>query len=47
MVDVACEVNLAHGSNISLLIVDLKNWEHGFLSAMPLQAEVERDGVPV
>jgi len=47
MVDVACEVNLAHGSNISLLIVDLKNWEHGLLSAMSLRAEVERDGVPV
>ncbi|MBC7325338.1 MAG: nucleotidyltransferase domain-containing protein [Moorella sp. (in: Bacteria)] len=47
MVDEVCEVNLEYGSNISLLIVDGDNWERGLLSAMPLRAEVERDGVAI
>ena len=47
MVDVACGVNLEHGSNISLLIVDRESWEAGLLSEMPIREEVARDGVPV
>ncbi len=39
------EVNLAHGSNISILIVSAEEWEKGAISVLPIHAFIEEEGV--
>ena len=43
--DLVFDVNLARGTNISTVVVDSESWLRGALSAMPIRAEVEAEGV--
>jgi predicted nucleotidyltransferase len=45
--DVVFEVNLRHDTNFSTLVVDLKSWETGIISVLPLRDEIMRDGIRV
>jgi len=45
--DLAFEINLRYGTNISTLVVDRRSWEAGALSVLPLREEILRDGVPL
>ncbi|MDA8334016.1 MAG: nucleotidyltransferase domain-containing protein [Peptococcaceae bacterium] len=45
MCDVVFDINLSHGTNISILVADKTKWETGLLSLLPLHEEVEKDGV--
>lgn len=45
--DAVFEINLEHGTNISTLAVEREAWENGFLSILPIRAEIARDGVPL
>ena len=45
--DVVFEVNLRHDTNFSTLVVDLKSWETGLISVLPVHDEIMRDGVQV
>ena len=38
------KINLHYDSNISVLVVDLHNWEEGLISVMPIREEVQRQG---
>ena len=39
------DINLAHESNISVLIVSQQEWEDGLLTVLPIHAEVEKVGI--
>ena len=39
------EINLALGTNLSVLIVSQEEWEQGYLSFLPIHIEVEEGGV--
>ena len=41
------EINLRYDTNISVIIVGHENWEREPLSVMPLEREIENEGVPV
>jgi predicted nucleotidyltransferase len=45
--NVVFDVNLRHDTKFSTLVVDLKLWETGVLSVLPLHDEILRDGIPV
>ncbi|OHB62827.1 MAG: hypothetical protein A2Y77_01490 [Planctomycetes bacterium RBG_13_62_9] len=45
--NIVFEVNLQHDTNFSTLVVDLKSWESGIVSVLPIRDEILRDGVPV
>jgi uncharacterized protein len=45
--DVVFEVNLRHDTNFSTLVVDLKSWETGLISVLPVHDEIIRDGIEV
>jgi predicted nucleotidyltransferase len=39
------EINLAFGTNLSVLIVFKDEWEHGYLTLLPIHSEVEEESV--
>jgi len=39
------EINLAHGTNLSVLIVSQEEWEQGYLTLLPIHREVEEGSV--
>ncbi len=39
------EINLAFGTNLSVLIVSQDEWEQGYLSLLPIHTEVEESSV--
>jgi uncharacterized protein len=41
------EVNLQHDTNFSTLVVDLKSWETGIISVLPLRYEIMKNGIRV
>lgn len=43
--DEVFKINLRHDTNISVLVVDLRNWEEGPISVMPIREEIEREGM--
>lgn len=43
--DEVFETNLRHDTNISVLVVDLVNWDEGPISVMPIREEVAREGI--
>jgi predicted nucleotidyltransferase len=43
--DIVFEVNLRYDTNFSTLVVDLKSWETGIISVLPLRDEILRDGI--
>jgi predicted nucleotidyltransferase len=45
--DIAFEVNLRYGTNLSTLVVDRAAWESGLLSIMPLRDEILKEGIPL
>lgn len=45
--DLAFEVNLKHGTNISLMIFDEDTWSSDMMKLTPFYSEVVRDGVSV
>ena len=45
--DMAFEVNLKHGTNISLMIFDEEVWSSDMMKITPFYSEVVRDGVSV
>lgn len=47
MCDIVFEVNLAHGTTISILVVDWETWQTGLWAVLPIKREIERDGIPL
>ena len=47
MSDEIFAINLEHGTNLSIVVVEAHSWERGPLANTPLYAEVARDGVMV
>ena len=45
--DVVFDVNLQHDTSFSTLVVDLKSWEGGPFSILPIRDEIIRDGIHV
>jgi predicted nucleotidyltransferase len=45
--NVVFEVNLQYDTNFSTLVVDVKSWETGIISVLPIRDEILRDGVQV
>lgn len=45
--DMVFEANLRYDTNFSTLVVDLKSWETGLISVLPVHDEIIRDGVQV
>jgi predicted nucleotidyltransferase len=45
--NVVFDVNLQYDTNFSTLVVDLKSWETGIISVLPLRDEIIRDGIEV
>ena len=43
--DLVFDANLKHDTNVSALIVDRLSWEKGPISAMPIRAEIAREGI--
>ncbi len=41
------DVNLQYDTNFSTLVVDLKSWETGIISVLPLRDAIIRDGIQV
>lgn len=39
------EINLAFGTNLSVLIVSQEEWEQGYLSLLPIHSEVEEGSI--
>jgi hypothetical protein len=39
------EINLAFGTNLSVLIVFKEEWEHGYFTLLPIHSEVEEGSV--
>lgn len=42
---VILDINLKYGTNLSELIVDRQAWEYGLPSALPIHAEIEKEGI--
>lgn len=42
---ITTEINLAYGTNISVLVIEKNSWEKGLYSVLAIKEEVERDGV--
>ena len=45
--NVVFEVNLQFDTTFSTLVVDLKSWETGIISVLPVRDEIIRDGIRV
>ena len=45
--DLAFDVNLKHGTNISTLVVDRQSWESGPYSIVPIHDEILKTGIPL
>jgi predicted nucleotidyltransferase len=45
--NVVFEVNLRYDTNFSTLVVDLRSWETGIISVLPIRDEILHDGIPV
>ncbi len=45
--NVVFEVNLQYDTTFSTLVVDLKSWETGIISVLPVRDEIIRDGIQV
>lgn len=43
--DETFRINLYYDTNISVLIVDLHDWESGPTSVMPIREEIRREGI--
>lgn len=41
------DINLEYDANLSGLVVDEKAWDEGLVSALPIHAEVEEEGIPL
>ncbi|MEW6657454.1 MAG: nucleotidyltransferase domain-containing protein [Thermodesulfobacteriota bacterium] len=41
------EINLAFGTNLSVLIVSQEEWEQGYLTLLPIHSEVEEGSIPL
>ncbi len=41
------DINLTHGTNISVLIVSEEEWQNAPLSLLPIHAFVEEEGIPL
>ena len=39
------DINLGHGTNLSELIVDQDTWDVGLVSALPIHAKIEEEGI--
>ncbi len=39
------EINLAFGTNLSVLIVSREEWEQGYLTLLPIHSEVEEGSI--
>lgn len=39
------EINLASGTNLSVLIVSQEEWEQGYLTLLPIHSEVEEGSI--
>jgi predicted nucleotidyltransferase len=45
--NVVFDVNLHYDTNFSTLVVDLKSWETGIISVLPVHDEIIREGIQV
>ena len=45
--DLVFDINLAHNTNISTLVIDNDSWEDGPISILPIHDEILRDGVEI
>lgn len=45
--DIAFEINLQYQTNFSTLVLDIKNWDSGVVSTLPIKQEILGEGVPV
>lgn len=45
--NVVFEANLQYDTTFSTLVVDLKSWETGIISVLPVRDEIIRDGIQV
>jgi len=45
--DLVFEVNLAHDTNFSTLVLDRETWDKGIASVLPIHDEITREGIPV
>ena len=45
--DLAFEVNLIHGTNISIVIFNQETWNSGLMRLTPFYSDVIRDGVAI
>ena len=45
--NVVFEVNLQYDTTFSTLVVDIKSWETGIISVLPVRDEIIRDGIQV
>ncbi len=43
--DIAFEVNLKYGTNISTTVVYRENWKQGEFSFLPISREIKREGI--
>lgn len=43
--DEVFDVNLRYETNISVLVVEVHNWEEGPVSVMPIRQEIEKEGI--
>lgn len=41
------DVNLEYDTNLSELIVDRQNWDHGIPSVLPIHRKIEEEGIPL
>ena len=45
--DIVFEINLKYQTNFSTLVVDIKNWESGLVSTLPIKDEILGEGILV
>lgn len=45
--DIVFHVNLERGTNFSTLVVDLRTWQRGPVSVLPIRRFVDSEGIPV
>lgn len=45
--DIVFQVNLEYGTNFSTLVVDLRSWQEGPVSVLPIRESVDREGIPL
>ncbi len=43
--DIAFEINLKYGANISSVVLDESSWKNGRYSVLPLKAEINKEGI--